>query len=97
TQQGLPDDVVPSIVADRDGTMWFGTRRGLSRLKDGLLRTFTTSDGLPDNTVEKGLRDANGVLWIGTPQGVAQLTDERFEPINIPPHTRSHPMGSDRE
>ena len=38
-ERGHPDDRVTSIVAGRDGTMWFGTRGGVVRLKDGQFRS----------------------------------------------------------
>ena len=36
-QQGLPDDVVKSVLATRDGSIWVATNDGLARWNDGEL------------------------------------------------------------
>ena len=43
---GLPGEMVASILQDRAGSMWFGTDAGLVRLQNGKLAVFTAADGL---------------------------------------------------
>jgi ligand-binding sensor domain-containing protein/signal transduction histidine kinase len=43
---GLPDDFIRSLYTDRDGSLWIGTRHGLSHLVDGKFTSFSSLDGL---------------------------------------------------
>jgi len=82
----------------RDGSLWFGTRRGgISRLKEGRFRTFTTADGLPANTITRASQDGEGVIWVGTSEGIARLVNERFETVSLIPRTYAFPVGGDRD
>lgn len=92
--QGM-DDRVTSIVAARDGTIWFGTRDGLTRLKNGQLRTFTTVDGLSNNLIYGLFEDRAGVIWIGTKKGLDRLIGDRIENFALAPHSLAIPFGED--
>jgi signal transduction histidine kinase/ligand-binding sensor domain-containing protein len=76
---GLSDDVVYSILQDRQGFMWFGTGNGLTRY-DGYQFTVYQSDpgdptSLAHDTVYTLYETHNGDLWVGTWGGL-----DRFEP-----------------
>ena len=43
---GLPDDFIRSLYTDRDGSLWIGTRHGLSHLAKGKFTSFSSLDGL---------------------------------------------------
>ncbi|NZA27754.1 diguanylate cyclase [Luteimonas sp. SJ-92] len=81
TREGLPHDVVRSIVQTRDGYLWLATQGGLARF-DG--HAFTVFDQA--NTPELGSDDirslfeaADGTLWIGTQgAGLLSLRDGAF-------------------
>ncbi|MDQ2835354.1 MAG: histidine kinase [Acidobacteriota bacterium] len=83
-EDGLPDNFVRSLYADRDGTLWVGTRNGLSHRSGGVFRTYTTSDGLGSDVIGSVLRGAPGVsggsgeLWVGTLGGLSRLAGEHF-------------------
>ncbi|MBK9148708.1 MAG: hypothetical protein IPM12_12940 [Flavobacteriales bacterium] len=51
TRQGLPNDVVYSILPDADGRLWVATNNGLCRFDpaSGAVRTFTQADGIAGN------------------------------------------------
>jgi len=67
TADGLPNDLVISIVAARDGHIWFGTwGGGISRYDGETFTTFTTEDGLANNYVYGMMEDRQGRLWPGT-------------------------------
>ncbi len=91
---GLPDDFIRSLLADSDGTVWAGTRRGLVRL-DGVtgkvLATYTHRDGLGSDSIGALLRlvrtrNADGSagatrsddLWIATFDGLSRLRDGKI-------------------
>jgi signal transduction histidine kinase len=78
--------------------MRFGTRRGgISRLKEGRFRSFTTADGLPANTITRAVQDGDGVIWVGTSEGIARLVNARFETVSLIPKTDAFPVGGDRD
>jgi len=60
---GLPDAAVVSILQDRQGFIWFGTKRGICRYDGAQFRIFTTDDGLLDSGAETIFQDSRGHLW----------------------------------
>jgi signal transduction histidine kinase/ligand-binding sensor domain-containing protein len=72
------------IYADRDGDLWLGTHgEGLVRLKNRIVRMFTTADGLASNVVTTVLSAPGGKLWQGSSCGGLPLFDEhRFRIFN---------------
>src|ERR1700751_3425452 len=45
-RNGLADDTVIALELDHDGDLWFGTKRGLSRLHNGyVVANYNQSDG----------------------------------------------------
>ena len=73
TKEGLASSVVLWLTPRRDGGMWIGTTKGLSKLEGGLFTTFNTSNGLANNNIVTMYEDAEGVLWIGTEGGLSRL------------------------
>lgn len=69
TDDGLPTSEMYSVLADKNGNMWFGTDRGVVRYDGYEFKTFTTQDGLTDNTVFYLFLDTNGKLWMYTFSG----------------------------
>ncbi|HUL44306.1 MAG TPA: two-component regulator propeller domain-containing protein [Bacteroidota bacterium] len=68
----LPDFVISATAIASDGAVWFGTTRGLTRMKGTSWSTFTTGNSpIPSDTVKALTFDLNENLWIGTPNGVA--------------------------
>lgn len=80
---GLSDDRVRAgLLEDRDGTLWIGTVRGLSRFRpsprvtgappsEGRLDRFERQHGLVDDGVRPSLLDRAGNVWFGSPSGGA--------------------------
>ncbi len=63
----LPSDRVGSMLAEPDGTLWFGTDYGLVRLQDGAWTTFQVDNSdVPSNDISCLSLDAAGRLWVGT-------------------------------
>ncbi len=80
TVPGFDRDAITCSLAAQDGSVWFGSRRGLSHASNARLdRTFTTFDGLPDNAVKAVFEDENHTLWIGTGKGLALYANGRFQ------------------
>lgn len=54
----------PSVVADQ-GSVWFTSKEGLHRLRDGVRTTFTVREGAPPNPRRDIWLDRDSTLWFG--------------------------------
>ncbi len=71
TGDGLVNNFVQAIAADRKGNLWFGTRGGgISVFNGSAWTSYTTADGLNSNNILCIAVDRNGLVWIGTDDGV---------------------------
>jgi signal transduction histidine kinase/streptogramin lyase len=66
---GLASDYILCLYQDREGFIWFGTDRGVSRYDGHEFVTFTTNDGLGSNFVQTIFQDRDGAMWFGTYEG----------------------------
>jgi ligand-binding sensor domain-containing protein/signal transduction histidine kinase/AraC-like DNA-binding protein/ActR/RegA family two-component response regulator len=73
-ESGLSQNSVLTIVQDRNGFMWFGTRHGLNRFDGRNFRIFLNdnadSTSISNNYVHSSLCDSRGDLWVGTSYGL---------------------------
>jgi ligand-binding sensor domain-containing protein/signal transduction histidine kinase len=77
SREGLPADEVRSILAARDGSMWFGTFRGLAQWKAGTLTRGPAA--LATIAIDKVTEDARGDLWCATGNGLAHVHGDSVE------------------
>jgi len=68
-EEGVPTSTVHSICETANGDVWLGTEGGATRVRNGVLRTFTTADGLVHDSIRALYEDSRGRLWIGTKGG----------------------------
>ena len=95
-EDGLGSGRTLAVLADRRGDVWISTSKGLSRLHDGRITTYTTDDGLAHNQTlvlaEPPPGSDNGRLWVGTNGGFSVWTDgEGFRS-----YTKAHGLRNDR-
>ncbi len=83
---GLSENGVYTIVEDRQGFMWFGTRLGLNRYDGKEFKVFSYNpmdkNSLPGYKISALCVDQEGVLWVGTSSGGMSKyisSQERFE------------------
>ena len=69
----LLSNVILSLAAGPDGSLWIGTPDGLNRLRGSAIDSFTEADGLPDDFIRSLLVDDDGSVWAGTRHGLAHL------------------------
>jgi ligand-binding sensor domain-containing protein len=79
TEEGLVNNFVQTITADKEGNLWFGTKGGGISVFDGNKWTsYTTANGLNSNNILCLTVDNEGVVWIGTDDGVVSFTAGNF-------------------
>jgi signal transduction histidine kinase/streptogramin lyase len=71
--QELSHEVFYALFEARDGTLWIGGDRGLSRFDGQKFETLTTRDGLSSDMVSAITQDHVGDLWLGTIDGGLNL------------------------
>ncbi len=73
-RDGLPDDVVYAIMADKRGFLWISTNQGLSRLDPRSMnfRNYDISDGLTAMEFNRNeyFQDFAGTMYFGNVQGI---------------------------
>lgn len=78
----LPGNIVYSILAAKNGKMWFGTTEGLAIFdpQTATSQHYTTDNGLPSNVICGILSDKNGDAWLSTHAGISKyiVSENRF-------------------
>ena len=71
---GLTHNTVHTLLQDRRGYLWIGTRYGLDRFDGSRVRSFPpATDSLPSNAVFSLLEDEDGSLWVGYRDGGLEI------------------------
>jgi len=86
TEDGLPQNLVTSVLQTRDGYLWFGTHNGLARFDGERFETFDPSNTAAFKTglINSLFEDAEGTLWIGDDTGeITRYREGRFEPYKV--------------
>ncbi len=89
TNDGLPDNLISTILEGPNGSVWVGSQTGIARFHDGEWSAYRTKDGLSHTGVFAMLIDREGSLWVGTKNGLDQFTDSK-----VTPYTTSEGMPS---
>lgn len=83
----LPNDMICSLVNDRDKYVWASTYNGLSRisLKTFEINNYFESDGLPSNEFNRysKLKDSFGNILFGTINGFVYFDPKKFDKPDI--------------
>lgn len=77
-ENGLVDNFVQAIAADKNGNIWFGTKGGISVFDGSVWISFTTNNGLFSNNILCITEDKNGIVWFGTDNGVMSYNNREF-------------------
>ncbi|MBT5874744.1 MAG: SpoIIE family protein phosphatase, partial [Candidatus Latescibacteria bacterium] len=72
---------ITTMLNDRSGRYWFGTRDGgIIQYADGMRQRLFRQDGLADDTIDKMIQDSLDNIWIATPGGIT-----KFRPVHSRP------------
>ncbi len=89
TKDGLPNDVVYSILEDEAGNLWLSTNKGMSKFdpQTQTFKNFEASDGLQSNEFNTGayFKSKTGEMFFGGINGVTaffpnQIKDNPYVP-----------------
>ncbi len=69
SSDGLSYDAVTSLLLDKEGNMWAGTKAGLDRFYKGPFTPWVLSSTLPNRMVTSLTLDIKGDLWAATYMG----------------------------
>ena len=86
-REGFAGFAVRGIVEEADGTLWFGTERGLMRYDGAGFTHVLIKDGpvFPGfNDVWALTIDREGAIWVGTLEGASRFDGETFTPFELP-------------
>lgn len=97
-EDGLPSNIVHSILQTRDGFLWVGTHHGLLRY-DG--HHFTTFGFLPRELAGTSINTlaeaVDGSLWVGTASGVAHIARSVLKQLGPASSDMYHPGSGARD
>jgi ligand-binding sensor domain-containing protein len=82
-KDGLTNNVVLSMLQDRDGVLWLGTQGGAARYDGQNWSMLTTADGLQHNEVLSLAQDRDGYLWFGTQDGVSRYDGREWRTFTV--------------
>ncbi|HEX3798671.1 MAG TPA: two-component regulator propeller domain-containing protein [Verrucomicrobiae bacterium] len=70
-EEGLPQNAVQALTQTRDGYLWVGTLKGLSRFDGAQFTVFNPQNtpGLKSSSISALCESSDGSLWIGTSGG----------------------------
>lgn len=71
TAGGLRSNNISSVCVDREGVVWFGTEKGVSRYDPRAMRVEPVStNNIESNFVRALYQSADGFIWCGTNRGL---------------------------
>jgi signal transduction histidine kinase/ligand-binding sensor domain-containing protein len=89
---GLPNNIVMTVLAAADGKLWVGNNcGGLSWFDGGRFHTYDEKDGLTNSCVNALAEDSKHDLWVGTSGGGLF----RFHAGHFQAFTKTDGLGSD--
>jgi len=94
---GLAGNIVTSLAEGPDGTIWAGTRSGVTRIRDGVAEIVS----LPHPSVLSLAVDAQGTAWVGTDGGGVYRLEQgeitSFDKSSGLPSAKVHAVYLDRD
>lgn len=80
---GLSDNLIETLLVDREGKLWVGTHGGLNRICPKKMFVLTHNEGLDYGAVQ-GLAEVRpGMIWASQPDGVYQWAGAAFRRLSL--------------
>jgi ligand-binding sensor domain-containing protein len=81
---GLADNYARAVAVGRDGAVWVGTDRGLSRLLEGRFTRFLSGDGPASDAIRTVFIDADGAVFAGAERGLYRVAGNALVRVPLP-------------
>lgn len=73
-ETGIPNNLIRDIYPDKEGNLWLATyRRGIFKLTDGVITSFSTSEGLSSNIITTIAQKDSNTFYIGDELGTINI------------------------
>ncbi len=80
TSGGLRSNTVYTFFTDREGVLWIGTNRGVSRFDRLGASQETVSDSANANFIRTLFKSADGTIYAGSNRGLFRKVDDKWMP-----------------
>ncbi len=87
---------VNDIIEGTDGTIWFGTNKGLVSYEDQNIKLYTQKDGLLDANINDLLQDEDDNILIATSSGLSKFSNKSFINYNNYPFGNVKTINEDK-
>jgi len=81
---GLSQNQVTSLIEDKQGYVWVGTKGGLNRFDGIEFERFSKKDGLLSSNIKQLYLDDDGKIWACTGRGLSVYNGQSFDSYPIP-------------
>lgn len=90
TRDGLPENIIKTVIEDSDGNLWISTNSGLSRFspETNTFSNYTSTDGIKNIEFNSGAatRLRNGLVFFGGTSGVDHFYEKNITQSDyVPP------------
>ncbi len=75
---GLSDNLIETLLVDREGKLWVGTHGGLNRICPKKVSVLSHNDGLDYGAVQGLAEISPGMIWAAEPDGMFQWDGKIF-------------------
>lgn len=82
TKNGLSSAAMETVLEDREGNIWFGTRTGLDRFHPTRVLYLTSAQGLPEDMITVVSASRQAGIWIGTATAGLRRADQK-DPVPV--------------
>lgn len=96
TSGGLRSDTIFTLFTDREGVVWIGTNRGVSRFDSSGPSQQTVSDSPNGNFIRTLFRTTNGSIYAGSNRGLFRQDGDKWAPVPAYGSAPIYALGEDK-
>ena len=85
-KDGLSDNIINDLIADKDGVIWIATANGLTRFDNFNFINFSKKNCaqfFPNNAIDKLVKSDSGIFLVSEIYGIIHLNTKSFEWNNV--------------